>query len=87
MLTTDLLSRALGDTALHSFYQTQTTRLVKALQPAPRIRFEGVWKQSAARSKQVGEDEASDGEEAHVPDAIAHPSGVNTITVDKFEGR
>jgi len=85
MLTTELLSRALGQTIAPTdsatFEQIQSARLVHALQPAPGIRFAGASplhprthrtqssRQTRARRLGISDDEDEDGDGDTGPDA------------------
>lgn len=88
MLTTSLLSRSLAQTSPRDLARAQNSRLIHALQPAPRVRFEG---EASGRAEAVGdgtgEPDDSNDDEAGVRTVFAHRAGVNAITVDKFEGR
>ncbi|KAF2142216.1 uncharacterized protein K452DRAFT_287436 [Aplosporella prunicola CBS 121167] len=69
-----LLNRQLGTLSPRAFCRAETTRRLHALQPTT-LQFDGAPPQDA-RS-------------AAVPhrDVLAHPAGVNALTIDKFEGR
>jgi len=88
MLATSLLSRSLADISPRDFARAQNNRLIHALQPAPRVRFNGDAGGSApgkdAIRRRDREDDDSDEEGETV---FAHRAGVNAITVDRFEGR
>jgi len=86
MLATSLLSRSLADITPHSFARAQNNRLIHALQPAPRVRFNGDAGAdvSSKQRRKENEDDDSDEEGETVS---AHRAGVNAITVDRFEGR
>lgn len=79
MLSTDLLTRSLGEISAFSLAQDQTTRQVNAIQPAARIRFEGVHPAKGAHKSRPSDDDEDI--------AIAHTAGTNAIVIDKFEGR
>jgi len=83
--------------------QFQSTRLLHAIQPAPDVRFESASTGGAAvslpthatvssRIKRGREDEAQDedggaGRGESERKIVAHRAGINSITVDRFEGR
>jgi DNA excision repair protein ERCC-8 len=68
-----LLNRQLGSVTPQALAQAQFDIAHKALEPAEDVSF---------RHK------ALDGEHSlNVNDAIAHPAGVNSIAIDRFEGR
>lgn len=65
-LAAGLLARSQNNTTHCALAQEQTARLVRALQPAPWVRFAGT---------------TADGVD------VAHAAGVNSLEVDKFEGK
>jgi DNA excision repair protein ERCC-8 len=69
-----LLNRQLGSVTPQALVQAQHDIAHKALEPAENVSF---------RHK------ALDGEDFRtiVNDAVAHPAGVNSIAIDRFEGR
>lgn len=79
-MNTYLLNRSLGSISPQVLERAQTTRLLHALQPA-HVQFVGT---SVSQSKTVSEAKHQNSGESS---SIAHPAGVNTITIDKFEGR
>ncbi|KAI9729052.1 MAG: hypothetical protein M1828_000137 [Chrysothrix sp. TS-e1954] len=83
MLTTSLLSRSLGDTTAHGFAQEQEERLLRAIQPAPYTRFDATPQVRDSHGASAG---VNEGDDVETP-AIAHKTGVNALTVDRFEGR
>lgn len=93
MLTSDLLTRSLGLTATDDFARNQNTRLIHALQPAPRVRFAGETyignnprnATGGGAGEGLSDDDEDEEEAGNV--VVAHRAGVNAITVDKFEGR
>jgi len=73
-MNSSLLNRSLGTLDPPIFAREQQTRFLHALQPTP-IRFSGrAVSSSAANGVQDAE-------------TLAHPVGVNAITLDKWEGR
>lgn len=84
MLATSLLTRSVADTSHRDFARAQNNRLIHALQPAPRVRFNGEAGAPDVRRQRDNEDDDSDEEGGN---KFAHKAGVNAITVDKFEGR
>ncbi|KAK4977491.1 hypothetical protein LTR66_010677, partial [Elasticomyces elasticus] len=78
-----LLNRALGSIDPRSFQTAQHTRLLHALQPAPDVSFSPA---STGEGRRGGGEHgtASDGPTTA---SLAHATGVNTIAIDKFEGR
>lgn len=71
-----LLNRALGAISPQSLAKAQNTRLLHSLQPANDVTL-SIKKQS---------NETSD-DDNNIKRGVAHPAGVNSITIDKFEGR
>jgi len=77
-MNTFLLNRALGSVSQQSLARAQNDRLVHSIQLASHTKL----------SYNGGEGistVASENGLTKVP--VAHPAGVNTITVDRFEGR
>lgn len=70
-----LLNRQLGSIGPQALAQAQNERLHKALQAAPRVKFH---LQSAA------DDLAAP---LRPSASLAHPAGVSSIAIDRFEGR
>ena len=76
-----LLNRSLGVAGPQVLQQTQTAHLLEAIQPAPNIRFDGSTDPSTGQhNTHAAEDESS-------LDTWAHRAGVNSIVIDKWEGR
>lgn len=77
-----LLNRALGTISPQAFARSQNTRLLHAIQPASDVTF------SVNGVAGLDPDPNEHGSAYGQPKAgLAHPAGVNAITVDKFEGR
>jgi len=89
MLATSLLTRSLAQTPHRDLARAQTNRLIHALQPAPRVGFNGGLGTADADMARDGDDAdvESDEDGRRVRTVFAHRVGVNAITVDKFEGR
>ena len=82
-MTSNLLSRSLGVIGSQAFQQAETTRLLHALEAAP-----GVFFASSSRKPQVADHYDAEGEgiDGAGPQR-AHPAGVNSIVIDRFEGK
>jgi DNA excision repair protein ERCC-8 len=76
-----LFDRSTGNLGPHAFARIQTSQLVHAIQPAPRLRFDGGEKETVPSN-----DSARDGESpesTQVAQKIwAHQAGVNALSVD-----
>lgn len=72
-----LLNRALGSVSPQALAKAQNSRLLYALQPANDV--------SLSIKKPI--DHEADGENDREKVGVAHPAGVNSITIDRFEGR
>lgn len=92
MLTTELLTRSFGLTSSTSTAPAQIHRQLLALQPAPRIRYDGQEANNATTpSRAIAEQDedydrtpgARDGQDG----CFAHKAGVNALAIDRFEGR
>lgn len=70
-----LLNRQLGSLSQQAFARAHHHHLLQGLQAAPHVQFD---------SKSVAGD-GSNRTSSYVP--LAHPAGVNSIAVDRFEGR
>ncbi|KAI9756602.1 MAG: hypothetical protein M4579_003780 [Chaenotheca gracillima] len=79
-----LFNRSLGSVSSPAFARAQTTRLVHALQPAPDVKFDGQLGGSRKVESQDGSQKPDDKQQLTV---WAHKSGVNSLAVDRFEGR
>lgn len=75
-----LLNRQLGSISPAALSKAQNDRLLRSLQPAPKIHF----------ARQRADDvisKASQSDAVSSARSVAHSAGVNSISVDKFEGR
>ena len=72
-----LLSRSLGFVGPQVLQKAQTTGLLHALQAAPTIRFNSGGDAPERKPHDDGTDR----------DVWAHQAGVNTLVIDRFEGR
>jgi DNA excision repair protein ERCC-8 len=75
-----LFDRSTGNLSPQAFVRIQTSELVHAIQPAPRLRFDGGEKETVpASSAENGEPQPS----AEVAEKIwAHQAGVNALSLD-----
>lgn len=82
-MTSNLFGRALGTISPQALQRAETSRLLNSLQTAPGIRFDGSDGAAPASAQQhrsgVGEDGSGE--------VWAHKAGVNSLAIDKFEGR
>ena len=69
-----LLNRQLGSVTPQALVQAQHDIAHKALEPAENVSF---------RHKAPDEEHSL----RNMNDAVAHPAGVNSIAIDRFEGR
>ena len=76
-MNTFLLNRALGSLSHQSLARAQNDRLVHSLQLAANVNI----------SYKRGADRGPTHDDALSKIPVAHPAGVNSITVDRFEGR
>ena len=76
-----LFNRSLGSNGPQALQRAQTAQLLEILQPAPNVLFDSNDVDISARSHRL-----HDGEDAEYP-SWAHRAGVNSITIDRFEGR
>ena len=77
-----LLNRSLGAIGPQAFQRAETTRLLHALQASPDVRFESR-NNGILNSKARAADESEDGSIG----SRAHPAGVNSLVIDRFEGK
>ena len=83
-MTSNLFGRALGTISPQALQKAETSRLLSSLQAAPGIRFDGssdgATPASAQQHRNGDEEDGSGG-------VWAHKAGVNSLAIDKFEGR
>jgi len=72
-----LLNRALGSTSHQSLAKAQNNRLLHSIQLGQDVKI--------SHNGREGLGDSNDDTSNKIP--VAHPAGVNSITVDKFEGR
>jgi DNA excision repair protein ERCC-8 len=78
-----LYSRSLGSLGPHAFARLQTAQLIHAIQPCPRLQFDGGEKEVALP------DDEDDDEGAQVETTLklwAHQAGANALALD-VDGR
>lgn len=75
-----LLNRALGTISPQALAKAQHTRLLYALQPSNDVVLS--IKSPVSYTQEVRTDESD-----ITRGSVAHPAGVNSITIDKFEGK
>ena len=78
MLRTGLLERSQGDLSNFAFASKVSLQLLHALHPAPDVLFDG---QGHSRPQPERNGDTSEQQ------ALAHKSGVNSLAIDRFEGR
>ncbi|WPH03827.1 Hypothetical protein R9X50_00671000 [Acrodontium crateriforme] len=71
-----LLNRQLGSISPQALAKAQNERLLESIQAAPLVHFSNQHPTSVATEQRVAAEKY-----------IAHKAGVNSITIDKFEGR
>ena len=76
-----LLNRSLGVAGPQILQQTETAYLLQAIQTAPNIRFDSSTDPLATRINTQLEDGVDSS------DKWAHRAGVNSVVIDKWEGR
>ena len=76
-----LFNRSLGSIGPQTLQQAQTARLLGSLQPTPDVKFDSNNVDSSTQKKHL------DNEENAEHPSWAHRAGVNSITIDRFEGR
>lgn len=82
-MTSNLFGRALGFISPQALQKAETSRLLHSLQAAPSVRFDGSDGAAPARAQQ-----RRNGDEEDRLDGIwAHRAGVNSLAIDRFEGR
>lgn len=83
-----LFDRSTGNLGPPAFARVQSSQLLHAIQPAPRLRFDGGEKEVAPRTTEDGSLDPQEGdvEEQEEAKTWAHQSGVNALSID-IEGR
>ena len=74
-------NRSAGILGPHAFARIQTTQLIRAIQPCPKIRFDGGEKEAVPQSENVADIKPM-GKES----IWAHQAGVNALALD-VDGR
>ena len=77
-MNTFLLNRAQGSVSHQALARAHNDRLIHSLQPASNVIV------SYQDPPSLNDDHD---EEDEAKTAVAHPAGVNSITIDRFEGR
>ncbi|MCJ1243868.1 hypothetical protein MMC30_001065 [Trapelia coarctata] len=77
-----LFSRSLGAIGPQAFQRAETARLLQALQASPDVHFDS----SNAKVDKDKSKEADDSEDGRIR-TWAHPAGVNSLVIDRFEGK
>ena len=77
-----LFRRSLGTTSHESLQSAISSRLLRSLQDAQNIKFDGRDGSTATTLRPSG---CASNEDTEV--LRAHPTGVNSIVIDRFEGR
>lgn len=93
-MNTFLLNRALGSVSPQALARAQNERLLHSLQPAKDVSLSYKEDIEGQRPHERSQLELDDDHGIFEGDdrtsnktAIAHPAGVNSITIDRFEGR
>ena len=82
-MTSNLFGRALGTISPQALQKAETSRLLSSLQAAPGIRFDG-----SDRATPVSAPPYPNGDEEDGSGGVwVHKAGVNSLAIDKFEGR
>jgi len=77
-----LFNRSLGIIGPQAFQRAETARLLHASQASPDVHFDsGNAKVAKPKAQEVG-----DSEEGRTR-TWAHPAGVNSLVIDRFEGK
>ena len=80
-MTSNLFGRALGSISPHALQKAETSRLLRSLQAAPSVRFDGSDGAAPIKAQHDGDDKDELG------GIWAHKAGVNCVAIDRFEGR
>lgn len=81
-MTSNLFGRALGSISPQALQKAETSRLLHSLQAAPSVRFDGSDGAAPARAQR-----RNGNEEDRLDGIWAHRAGVNSLAIDRFEGR
>ena len=77
-----LLSRSLGTFGPQTFQRAESDRLLQAIQAAPNVCFD-----SSDAPARLCDTTQHDVGNVDTPDFWAHRAGVNSLVIDRFEGR
>lgn len=75
-----LFDRSTGNLSPQAFARVQTSKLIHAIQPAPRLRFNGGEKETV--SSRSAESESSQASVEVAEKTWAHQAGVNALSLD-----
>jgi len=77
-----LFDRSTGSLSPQAFAQIQTSARLRAIQAAPRLRFNGGEKEALLNDDDVGDGSASQAEPSAETRLWAHQAGVNALALD-----
>lgn len=90
-MNSQLFGRALGTISPQSVQRATTTQLLRAIDAAPQVQFDGTEGVAASSTSASGTTtsayDGSRGGASRGGEVVAHRAGVNCLVVDKFEGR
>lgn len=76
-----IFDRSTGNLGPIAFARIQSTRLIHAIAPAPNLQFNGGKNPPATVAADAG------ARESELVKLWAHQTGVNTLSIDRFEGK
>lgn len=77
-----LFDRSTGNLGPRAFARIQTSQLVHAIEPAPRLRFNGGEKEVALNDDDAAQSSVAPAADAAESKIWAHQSGVNALALD-----
>ena len=77
-----LFDRSTGNLGPQAFARIQTSALLRAIQPAPRLRFNGGEKGASLNNDDAGDGAGSRAEPSAETQIWAHQAGVNALALD-----
>jgi hypothetical protein len=84
-MNSQLFGRALGTISPQAVQRATTTQLLRAIDAAPQVQFDGT--ETVSASATTAHDGFASSRGGASREGLAHKAGVNCVVVDRLEGR